>query len=402
VLRLRRLLRRKPQVLRSVLLREGYLYASDPKEAHALVAGLKLVDLFDEPEIYLQRGTSISRLTRHGRRHRAYRYAGGPSEGAVAQLLFGDRVAATRDELADPLHRDLVELADREGFDRIEPLHLAANRVVARLRYGDTWVRALLRSRGARLQLLCLDGSASVRRLIATWRRSDAPRRRALARLRATVHRQVLDQLPFDRPRGETTAERDGQLRPLWWWAYRKGLAAFRHEEQSYPVFAADGHPLPPQMCVDLVLDSYERAAGTWFRPRGEPPKRVVAALDFDALGIKNRRGVLAFELFASEHPELFERLRLRPEQRIKFRERARFFNFLLSHAECFVPGDMVAIQGKKQDGLVHQHAILIERTDPATGFPYGLADQMHRPRHRPRPALLARLAPRPSRQSRQ
>jgi hypothetical protein len=65
----------------------------------------------------------------------------------------------------------------------------------------------------------------------------------------------------------------------------------------------------------------------------------------------------------------------------------------------------VVAIQGIKRDGNIHQHAILIERTDPMTGFPYGLADQMKWPRRRtwegimgeaPRRSLLFHLRLRP------
>jgi hypothetical protein len=65
--------------------------------------------------------------------------------------------------------------------------------------------------------------------------------------------------------------------------------------------------------------------------------------------------------------------------------------------------GDVVAIHGLKKDERIHQHAILVERTDPLTGFPYGLADQMKRPRRRtwegimaeaPKRSLLYRVRP--------
>ena len=77
-------------------------------------------------------------------------------------------------------------------------------------------------------------------------------------------------------------------------------------------------------------------------------------------------------------------------EERIKFRNRSRFFGFLVREADRFAPGDVVAIQGLKNDGLVHQHAILIEDTDPLTGFPYALADQMRVPRQRTWEAIMA------------
>jgi hypothetical protein len=184
------------------------------------------------------------------------------------------------------------------------------------------------------------------------------------------------------------------------------GRDGFQLDEQWYPVYDAKGRPHPPQVCVDFVLDSFERANDTWFSPRGEPPQRRAGRLDFNSFGIENRRAVLALEEFARAKTELFEHERLKPEERIRFRERARFFDFLTTHADRFRAGDIVAIQGLKNDGKVHQHAILIERTDPLSGFPYGLADQMKRPRRRtwegimaeaPLRSLLYRIRPKDS-----
>jgi hypothetical protein len=177
-------------------------------------------------------------------------------------------------------------------------------------------------------------------------------------------------------------------------------------------VYDARGRPHPPEVCVGFVLDSYERAAGTWFSPLGQGPGRVEGRLDFTAFGIENRSGVMAFERFAEEHPELFEHRRFHGEERVPFRDRRRFFAWLVAHADVFRPGDIVAIRGRKDDGRIHQHALLIEDTDPVTGFPDALADQMSVPRRRtwenimgpapdrslvyrvrPTPALIAELA---------
>ena len=185
-------------------------------------------------------------------------------------------------------------------------------------------------------------------------------------------------------------AELDGKLRPVWWDAYRRKQAWFSYDDVSYAVYDAAGRPWPPQVCVDLVLDTYERASGTWFAPRGEEPRRVKGGLDFDGHGIVNRRGVLAFERWASEHPELFETRRFEPAERIPFGERTKFFDFLVEHADLFRASDVVAIQGRKRDGLIHQHAIFVEATDPLTGFPYGLFDQMKRPRRRTWEGIMA------------
>jgi hypothetical protein len=128
--------------------------------------------------------------------------------------------------------------------------------------------------------------------------------------------------------------------------------------------------------------------------------------LDFNETGIVNRRAVLAFVDFAEKQPEIFETRRFQDEERIPFQHRSRFFTFLVDHADEVRAGDVVAIHGLKRDNRVHQHAILVERTDPLTGFPYGLADQMKRPRRRtwegimaeaPARSLLYRVRPLPS-----
>lgn len=372
--------------LRALLLREGYLYADGPHEALALVSLLELTLLFDEPEIVLQRGEKVIELRRTSGRFASYRHA----DGRPAELLLGDRVAVTRAQLEQPLHRDLRALSRDAGFDRARIARRSTGGLLAELRFGEHWVKSLLVSDGARLSIACHDAPRDERERVTRVRQGDARRRAALARLRAAIDEQVAEAVPFDRPKDEKTAERDGQLRPAWRFAYSRGQPFFSHEEVSYPVFDTRGRPLPPQMCVDFVLDSFERASGTWFSPRGGELGRRAGGLDFDQHGIKNRRSVLAFETFASEHPELFAHQRLKPDERIPFGERQRFFGFLLEYADRFRPGDVVAIQGKKADGLIHQHAILIEDTDPLTGFPDALADQMKRPRRRTWEGIMA------------
>ncbi len=376
---LRARFRGEPSELRALILRQGYLYSADPIEALALVTLIKIPDLFSRPTIVLQRGGRVVELYRHDGKHPEYRM----SDGREARLLFGDRLAPTRDALGPTLHRDLLALAHRTGFDRVRVEHIGASALVARLRFGPSWVRALLVSDGARLSLSCLDAPAKERRRVQRWQHDDTARRLALSRLRAQVSEEIAERLPFDRPRGEDTEDEDGQLRHAWRWAYRTGQRVFHYDDESYPVYDVDGRPHPPQVCVEFVLDSYERAAGTWFAPLGKGPGRVEGRLDFKAFGIENKSGVLAFERFAEQHPELFEHRRFEGNERIPFRERHRFFSWLLAHADLFRPGDIVAIRGLKDDKRIHQHALLIEDTDPVTGFPYALADQMSVPRRR-------------------
>jgi hypothetical protein len=382
--------RRDPAALRALALRDGYLYARAPDDALALATELHLVDLFDAPVITLQRGAETHRLVAVKGRERSYRHEGGSRDGHVAELVFGDRVTDDPAGLGPPLHRDLRALAEQNGLDRAVPVHLASDAMVLQVRTFGESATALVTADGAALELACLDAPEDVLARIAVARGATARRRDGMVRVSDAITAAVDETLRFDRPEGEKTAERDGHLRPFWLGAYLHGQQAFEHDGTTYAVYDPKGRPYPPEVCVDLVLDSFERAAGTWYRGRGEPPARVVGSLDFDSFGIKNRRGVLGFEQFAQSRPDLFESMRLPDPERVQFGERSRFFAYLVSHADDYRPGDVVAIQGRKRDGLIHQHAILIERTDPVTGFPYGLADQMKRPRRRTWEGIMA------------
>ena len=387
LLRLVRNSRQDRAHLRHRVLREGYLYSEEPRRAAALVRHLGLQDLFDQDRVFLQRGDTTFELTREMKNRQAHYVH---DNGEPAALLLGDRVATDPSAFGQPLHRDPRDLAQRLGFDHMSMVHLTEQESVARLYYGKWEIEALLRRKGARLQLSCLNLSSWQRKRLERLHQKQALRKEALVKLSRVITEQSRERLPFDRPHLEEGAERDGQLRPEWRWAFKQGRAFFSFEDRSYPVFAKGGAPRPPQVCVDFVLETFERASGTWYTSRGRPPQRARGGVDFHRFGIKNRRGVLALEKFAMLRPTLFKHWRLKPEERIKFRSRERFFDFLLSHAKDFQAGDIVAIQGLKRDGKVHQHALLIEQNDPLTGFPLGLADQMKWPRRRSWESIMA------------
>ena len=383
--------RRDPASLRALLLREGYAYAPDPHDALSIVSDIKLADLFSEGEIWIQRGSDTRRLSREEKRREVvYRYVDGPLQGRAADLLFGDRAALRAEDLASPLHRDLRALADVAGFDRARITRRTEQAILADLRFGSTWVPAVLEARGAKLDLGCLAAGADTREAVRKAREAGGARRRALLAMHDVITEELHEALRFDRPEGEKTAERDGELRPVWMSAYLQGRSMFHVDGASYPVFDPTGHPWPPQVCVDFVLDSFERTSGTWFAPRGETLQRIRGRLDFDAAGIVNRRGVMAFGRFAEARGDMFDYRRFAGRERVQFRERTKYFDFLVEHADEVRPGDVVAIHGMKRDNNIHQHAILVEWADPITGFPHGLADQMKKPRRRTWEGIMA------------
>jgi hypothetical protein len=387
---------------RALALREGYLFADNAPDAAALVRSFTVGDFYDTPELWLERGTETHRLARvvQKRGHVAYVHRGGPLDGQEADLYLGDRLRENPSSGAAawppaPLHRALLGLADEVGFDRATVAHRAeaTGEVVFSARFGsdDVVGQVLTRSEGAALRPVCVSYASPAQRAKAeAFVVATAPQRAAVKALSASIDEGVRDALRFDRPQQEETVDHDGELRPVWQSAYLRGQTSYTYMDNTYPVFLPDGRPAPPEVCAEFVLDTYERAAGTWWAPRGQRPARLAGTLDFNQEGVKNRRGVIALAGYASTHPELFSFTAVDPKDKIPFGDHDRYFADLVARAEQFGSGGIVAIQGRKKDGNIHQHAIFVERTDPLSGFPYGLADQMKRPRRRTWDGIMA------------
>jgi hypothetical protein len=159
-----------------------------------------------------------------------------------------------------------------------------------------------------------------------------------------------------------------------------------------------------PQVCIDFIADTFERASGTWWRARGETRERVVGRLDFDELALENKRSVEQFIAFASAHPDWFE-VDLRPdEERIPLRNRQRFFGALFERRLDFREGDIVVVFGLRDDDKLHYHSFFVYERDPLTAMPTLVAANAGRPRIRtwegemqnaPKRSIHARIRPR-------
>src|SRR6185503_19917480 len=150
----------------------------------------------------------------------------------------------------------------------------------------------------------------------------------AQGRLLSVVKEQVDEALPFDEPKTED-GQQDGKLRPEWRSAYLRGSSSFEFNGDRYSVFDASGRPRPPQVCIDFVLDTFERASGTWWQPAHLGRERILGRLRFDQSTIENRRCVERFIEFARANPAEFEVYDLPPEERVPLRNRQQFFSQL-------------------------------------------------------------------------
>jgi hypothetical protein len=400
-------LRKVPEVARAVLLREGYLYAESPGLASALEDFVKLHHLFREPELVIQRGATRLRV-RRGKRH--YEYVTGPEPGERASLLLLDRVWVAGHDPGEALHVAVADLPSRVGADRMRIRRLTADGIVADLRYGSVWVPSVLDVRGNALQLRCESIPDGAESEVAMARNRIQRRERVLKTIRSVIRRQVDEGLPFDEPRTEE-GQQDGNLRPEWKRAYARGAFVYEFNEDSYLVFDRQGRPRPPQVCIDFITDTLERASGSWWPSKQQAAvdrivgrERSVGRLDFERLGIGNRRSVGNFVDFAWNNPQWFDAYDLAPEERIPFQWRERFFAHLYDHRDRFVPGDIVTIYGPRDDGEDHYHSFFVYQADPVSGMPTLLASNAGRPRIRtwekelrssPRRSIRSRVRPR-------
>ena len=411
---------RSPETLRAVFLRDGYVYSDDPDLALALVETLRITHLYREPVVHLLRGRAVHELRREARTRylpERYVHADGPLKGVVAELLLGDRIAASRADVERaPLAIDLSAAAADEGFDRLRVKHLSEAGLVAEVRYpGGAWVTAAFDVEGASLRFACADGTPGALAARAKALEAIAGKRRALAKIRATAQAQVQEEPPFDEPKDEPDGEQqDGALRREWRRAYAQGSRHYTVGDVRYDVYDAEGRPVPPQVCVDFITDTWERASGTWYRPlppasgdeRPKPaPERTVGGVDFDGLDLPNRRSVAELLAFAKRHPDMFEVLDLPQEERIPFARRTEMFELLARRADDFAPGDVLVIHGVKADGQPHYHSVMIVEQDPITGVPTLVAGNAGRPREQtlegvmarsPKRAIKQRIRPRP------
>lgn len=390
----------RPDRLRQVLLTEGYLYAERPNLAALIANGVSLNQLFSEPELDVVRGDITRRAVR---KHRDYVWADGLEAGQTARLWLFDRVYVHGQNPGRNKHVSVAGLRERMGATRIEVEALTNEAATAHIVYGEHSLPALLAIRDGHFELDCEVIPPSLVAEIDETRLLASRQRRVLERLRAAVEEQVSEGLPFDEPKTEE-GQQDGKLRQEWRTAYKNGLSTYEFNGDEYHVFGAGGIPRIPQVCVDFITDTWERMAGTRWAKRGEARQRQMGRLDFDTLGIENRRSVENLIDFAVAHPEWFDLMLVPESERITFGDRSRFFQRLLALRTDFQPGDVVAILGPRDDEKLHYHSFFILADDPLTSMPTLVAANAGRPRIRtweaemqnaPRRSIIARIRPR-------
>jgi hypothetical protein len=392
---------KEPSILREVILTDGYLYTRSPELAALFANHLTLGLLFREPVLELTRGTVRRRLIRSEKG--GYEYLDGPDHGKPAKLLLFDRVSVEGEKLGPARHVDLRAITARLAADEIFVTGSSESELAVELSYASERVQAVLARRGDGVELGCEALFDRQRDEVEARRKLHTRERRVQAALGEVIRQQVDEGLPFDEPKTED-GQQDGKLRPEWRWAYRHGRSRYEFNGDSYWVFDRNGRPHVPQVCIDFITDTFERASGTWWRERGAPRERTLGDLDFDDFSLENKRSVEKFIEFATSRSDAFEVYAVPPEERVALMNRSRFFGDLYSKRASYRVGDVVVIYGLRDDEKLHYHSFFVYESDPLTGMPTLVASNAGRPRIRtwenemqnaPRRSVVARIRPR-------
>lgn len=356
--------------LREAALVDGYFFAERPALARALSATVHLEDLFDAPAIHRARDGEITRLVRDAEGHYV------DADGTRATLRLNDRVGVDAAELATARHLDLEVVRARTGALRAVPLAVGPSAAALELAFPDGTRRpALVRLEGAATEVSCVGGdAASLDATLVHAARFAARHARLVDAARALVRESPLFDEPVNEPEG---VQEDGRLREAWLAAYGRGARTFTYRDHEYAVFDASGSPRPPEVCIDFVFDSWERGAGTWYRPRGEAPGLTAGAFRFRGVPRRSIQQLLAH----TEGDPAFDRLDVARDDRVALREGRRFARAMARLAGDVRPGDALVIHGlRSQDMRNHYHAVLVLEVEPITGVPMTVADNQGRP----------------------
>lgn len=355
--------------LRHLALRDGFFYFEDPRTADWAADHLGLRDLFDDPELELERAGRRYALERGRGGH--YYYADPELDRYRVRLTLFDRVGRP-DELTPTAGYRLIDLRRRLGLDHIEvgPETGSGRSAEVVFLSGEEFAGQLVRIERGVAQVGVLGTPDDVRHALARSRVHAV----VIYGLVDTAFTMVRENLFFDEPANEV-GQQDGIMRLAFVDAFRNGQTQYTVNEVTYSVYDDSGRPRPPQVCIDYVTDAVERFSGRWWPEEGNggglPSDGNINIRDY-----MRYRQVRRLVQLAESLPHIASLLTFKREERVPFREREDFFQNLWKHRDDIRIADVVVIYGLRSDGRNHYHAFYVYDTDPVFGAPITVTDQ--------------------------
>lgn len=185
----------------------------------------------------------------------------------------------------------------------------------------------------------------------------------------STLDQMVQEKIPFDEPRVEV-GQQDGELRPLWKTAWRKNKGRYYHNGEVYYTQDAEGRPLPPQVCIDFIVDSFDRMGGNWwiktdkkgYKVNGINSLSEAISSQSVAEDVKlDKRRIADVIAFFDLSPELFQKIIRDENDGPKASDTNKIKEYLITND--VQPGDIVFILGRaKWDNYqaLHWHSFFI------------------------------------------
>jgi hypothetical protein len=233
------------------------------------------------------------------------------------------------------------------------------------------------------LELDCVQIAPSEATVVGRERDEAYRKAMVMRAIRTAIADQIREGLPFDEPKTEN-GQQDGELRARWEFAYFNKKKSYTFNGDRYYVYGDHGHPMRPQVCIDFVTETLERATGMHFKPRGHEPAKVRGGVDFDVLLEGLRRQEMALRTFARVNPHQMVIKDFPQHQWVRYEKVDQFFEYLEENREDFRSGDIVIIRGRAawdRYREIHTHTFFIYESDPVSGMPMLIAGNAGKPR---------------------
>jgi hypothetical protein len=181
---------------------------------------------------------------------------------------------------------------------------------------------------------------------------------------------QQMDKLPFDEPRHEYGRQLDGKLRPYWEEAYFNKHTKYAFEGGVY--YTMGPKPMVPQVCADFIVDTIDRAAGTWYSSDLKHPKKIIGKLNFRKEILDSKlepRNASHLIKFFDSHPDDFEMIFQGDGMEVGD---ANALKVWMQTMKVQI-GDIVIIRGKApwdHGKEIHWHSFFVTRVNDS-GIPY-------------------------------